>query len=130
MRQFPTIDSVHEMLEKIADEIPPDFFKNLNGGVILVEQAKVHHETKSDYPLYIMGEYHRSVIGRQIIIYYGSFKKAYGGLSERRLYEKLKDTLLHEFTHHLENMAGERDLEIKDAQRMNAYRKIKSSYRE
>jgi predicted Zn-dependent protease with MMP-like domain len=129
MKQFPSIDSVHEMLEKIADEIPPVFFKDLNGGVILVEHAKAHHETKTDYPLYIMGEYHRSAIGRQIIIYYGSFRQAYGTLSEKKLYEKLKDTLLHEFTHHLENLAGERDLEIKDEQRMNAYRKIKSSNR-
>ena len=125
MRQFPSIDRVHEMLNDISDGIPQAFFNELNGGVILVESAKSHQETKADLPLFIMGEYQRSIIGRQIIIYYGSFRQAYGHLSEKKLYEKLKETLLHEFTHHLEHLAGERGLEIKDEQRMNAYRRIR-----
>lgn len=129
MTNFPNIDRVHEMLEQISDEIPQDFYKDLNGGVVLVDHAKKHAETRPDYPLYIMGEYQRSAIGRQIIIYYGSFKNAYPHLSEKRLYDRLKETLLHEFTHHLENLAGERGLEIKDAERINSYRRIQSSIR-
>lgn len=127
MKEFPSIEQVHEMLENISDEIPQDFYKELSGGVVLVEHAKKHAETRPDYPLYIMGEYQRSAMGRQIIIYYGSFKKAYHHLSENRLYERLKETLLHEFTHHLENLAGERSLEKKDAERINSYRQIRSS---
>ncbi len=127
MAIFPTIDQTHDMLEQISDEIPQDFYKELNGGVVLVEQAKKHAETRPDYPLYIMGEYQRSAMGRQIILYYGSFRNAYPHLSEKRLYERLKETLLHEFTHHLENLAGERGLEVKDAKRINAYRQIRSS---
>jgi len=72
--------------------------------------------------LYILGEYRRSSSGRNIAIYYGSFKKAYNGLSYENLRKKLKNTLLHEFTHHLESLAGERDLEIKDAENIQRYR--------
>ena len=113
------------MLDEIAGQIPSDFFRELNGGIILLEKDKKHPESTENYPLYIMGEYQRSIIGRQIILYYGSFCKAYSHLSERRIYGKLKDTLLHEFTHHLEHMAGERGLEKKDASQMQAYRRIR-----
>lgn len=127
MKEFPTIEQVYDMLEHISDEIPQDFYKELSGGVVLVEYTKKHAETRPDYPLYIMGEYQRSNLGRQIIIYYGSFKNAYRHLSEKKLYERLKETLLHEFTHHLENLAGERGLEMKDAERINSYRRIRSN---
>ena len=126
MSTFPSIDDVQEMLERISDEIPQDFYRELNGGVVLVEYAKKHTDTQPDFPLYIMGEYQRSAMGRQIILYYGSFQNAYTHLSEKRLYEKLKETLLHEFTHHLENLAGERGLEIKDEEQLNTYRRIRS----
>jgi len=125
LREFPTIDRVHELLDQIAEEIPQAFYKDLNGGIVLLESSKEHPIGRPNHPLYIMGEYHRSVIGRQIIIYYGSFQKAYRNMSEKKLYEKLKETLLHEFTHHLENMAGERGLEIKDARQLNDYRRIR-----
>lgn len=123
MPKFPSIDDFHEMLNHISDEIPQDFFKDLNGGIILLERSKKHTRTKPGQPLYIMGEYKRDQTGRQITIYYGSFRQVYHGLSEKRLYEKLKDVLLHEFTHHLENMAGERGLEKKDDEQMHRYLK-------
>lgn len=123
MQKFPTIDSFHEMLNLIAEEIPPDFFKELNGGIILLERAKKHAQTKPGQPLYIMGEYKRDQTGRQITLYYGSFRKIYPHLSEKRLYTKIKDVLLHEFTHHLENLAGERGLEKKDEEQMHRYLK-------
>lgn len=124
MDKFPTIEEVHEILNTIAEDIPEDFFKELNGGILLLPQHKLHPESRRRDKLYIMGEYHinRST-GRTIIIYYGSFKRGYKGISSERLYKKLKDTLLHEFTHHLESLAGERGLEIKDARKLHSYRK-------
>lgn len=123
MSSFPTIEEVHTMLDEIAEEIPEEFFEKLNEGIILLPEYKMHPESRKMDRLYIMGEYSRSITGRHIVIYYGSFKKVYNGVSMRTLREKLKDTLLHEFTHHLESLAGERGLEIKDFQDIQIYRK-------
>lgn len=121
MTEFPDIDEVQNMLEQIIDEIPKDFFKSLNEGVVLLPQIKMHPESKGD-DLLILGEYASSLTGRNIKIYYGSFNRLYGNISKEDLYEKLKDTLLHEFTHHLESLAGERGLEIKDAVELKDYK--------
>lgn len=121
MSDFPSIDEVQEMLEKISGEIPKEFFRDLNEGVVLLPQVKIHSESRED-DLLILGEYSRSFTGRNIKIYYGSFKRVYRGLDWEDLYEKLKDTLLHEFTHHLESLADERGLEIKDARRLKEYK--------
>ena len=121
MSEFPNIDEVHDMLEQIIEEIPEEFLKKLNEGVVLLAGPKTHPESKND-ELLVLGEYSTSVTGRNIKIYYGSFKRAYRGISKEALYRELKDTLLHEFTHHLESLAGERGLEIKDAIQLKKYR--------
>ena len=112
-----------KMLDEITQDIPKAFFNELNGGIILKEENKVHEESRDD-DLYTLGEYCVcSQMGRQIIIYYGSFSKIYGNNKKKELKEKLKKTILHEFTHHLESLAGERDLEIEDEMFMAQYRK-------
>jgi len=119
-----TIDAVEEILNQIADEIPDELFNNLNGGIILLEECKAHPNGAND--LYIMGQYHnRRDMGRYISIYYGSFMRLYANVPEEVLREKLRDTLLHEFTHHIESLAGERGLEIKDQIFMNEYHRIR-----
>lgn len=122
MNDFPTIEEVNDMLDKIATEIPVEFFAKLNEGVVLLEEYKIHPESRAGDTLYIMGEYSRSVTGRNIKIYYGSFKNVYRGISNEELQQNLKHTLLHEFTHHLESLAGERGLEIQDSHDMKKYR--------
>lgn len=122
MRDFPTIEVVHKMLDEISEEIPVEFYDGLNEGIVLLPESKLHPETRSGNKLYIMGEYSRSITGRNIVIYYGSFRNVHYGISEESLREELKHTLLHEFTHHLESRAGERGLEIKDQQDLNKYR--------
>ncbi|MGO1468747.1 MAG: metallopeptidase family protein [Tissierella sp.] len=121
MSDFPSINEIQDILEEISKEIPEEFFKKLNEGIVLLPQIKVHPESEAD-DLIVLGEYSRSVTGRNIKIYYGSFKKIYNGLSKDQIYEKLKDTLLHEFTHHLESLAGERGLEIKDEIKLRRYK--------
>lgn len=122
MSDFPTIDHVHLILDEISEEIPREFFEKLNEGVILLPRTKLHPESTDDKPLYVLGEYRRSFTGRNIVIYYGSFSKAFNGISERQLRKRLKETLLHEFTHHIESLAGERGLEKKDAENIQHYR--------
>lgn len=116
-----TMDEVQEMLDEIAGEFPYDFFKELNGGIILLPEVKP--DTKSmDDDLYILGEYNRSInMGRYIAIYYGSFIRLYGHLDRRSFRERIKNTIKHEFTHHLESLAGERELERKDMQFIRNY---------
>ena len=123
MEDFPSIDEVHDILERVIKEVPQEFFKELNEGVVLLPEIKVHPESRQD-DLIIMGEYSTSFTGRNIKIYYGSFKRIYNGISNENLYERLKDTLFHEFTHHLESLSGERGLEVKDWMELNQYRDI------
>ncbi|MEW8973788.1 MAG: metallopeptidase family protein [Tissierellaceae bacterium] len=123
MDNFPTIEEVHLMLDNIAEELPKEIFKELNEGIVLLPEYKIHPESRRDNKLYIMGEYAVSFTGRNIRIYYGSFKRAYDTATRETIYDKLRETLLHEFTHHLESLAGEKDLEIEDAEKLDRYRK-------
>jgi len=115
-----TIDDIQEILKQIADDIPDEFFKHLNGGVVLLDECKPHPKSKGD--LFILGEYsYRHDMGRHIYLYYGSFAKLYANSPKSVLYNELRRTLLHEFTHHLESLAGERSLEVKDKVRLGEY---------
>ncbi len=107
----------------LAAELPQEFYKELNGGIILLPQAKLHPKHRAN-DLYIMGEYHRDLsLGRYIAVYYGSFLRVYGQLSGQQLRAQLRKTLRHEFRHHLESLAGERGLEKEDEQHINKYLK-------
>ncbi|MCL2843033.1 MAG: metallopeptidase family protein [Oscillospiraceae bacterium] len=115
-----SIDKAHEMLEQIAAEFPAEFYEKLNGGICLLPEVKYSPHARAN-DLYILGEYHRNVMGRYIYIYYGSFCRVYGHLDEEQFYAKLRKTVAHEFTHHLENLAGERGLEHKDEDDLEDY---------
>ena len=125
MNEFPIIEEVEILLEEIVEEVPKEFFKELNKGIILLPRYKLHPESRARDKLYIMGEYARDFSGRHITIYYGSYKRVYNGISRKRLKGKLKDTLLHEFTHHLESLAGEKGLVIEDKEFLEKYRNKK-----
>jgi len=116
-----TVEKMKELLDEIATELPEEFFAQLNGGIILLPEIKKHPESvKND--LYILGEYHHeAALGRFIVIYYGSFMRVFGNLSPEKIKNKLRDTVKHEFRHHLENLAGAYDLEMEDAYYLNEY---------
>jgi len=116
-----SLQEMEIMLKDIAAEFPDRLFEELNGGILLLPDTKMN-PAGIDNDLFILGEYHRGGnMGRYISIYYGSFMKVYGRLGREALLEKLVHTLKHEFTHHLESLAGERDLEIEDARYLNNY---------
>lgn len=116
---------MEDMLNEIVDEFPQELFRELNGGVILIPKAKLHPISRKN-DLYILGEYRKDGnMGRYIAIYYESFLRVYGHLGRKDLREKLVHTLKHEFIHHLESLAGERGLEIKDEQYLVNYLKRK-----
>ena len=116
-----SIDEMQTMLEEIAGTFPREFFSKLNGGIILMPQAKRHDRTQAK-GLYVLGEYYRGGnLGRYIAIYYGSFQRVHGHLPKDQLAEQLTSTLKHEFRHHLESLAGERGLEIEDERYLAEY---------
>lgn len=107
-----SIERMQVLLDGICEELPAAFYKHLNGGICLLPEEK-RHPLRED--LFILGEYNRGgALGRYINIYYGSIVRVHGGLGEVRIREELREVLLHEFTHHLESLAGERALEVKD----------------
>jgi len=71
--------------------------------------------------LYTLGEYRRDQLGRYIVIYYGSICAVHGRASREVMKRHLKDLLSHELTHHLESLAGSRDLEVEDEMQLDEY---------
>ena len=116
-----SLEEMKIILDEIADMFPEELYRELNGGIILLPEVKLNTISRNN-DLYILGEYHKGgSMGRYITIYYGSFLQVYGYLEKEALKQQLEHTLKHEFTHHLESLAGERGLETKDAQYIADY---------
>lgn len=116
------IDSFSLILEELASEIPEELFKELSGGIVVSEKAKLHKKSIPENKLYVLGEYTKSKnLGRYITVYYGSYMKTYPNLSDTALKNRLRKTLRHEFLHHAESLAGEYGLEIKDKAHIDRY---------
>ena len=117
------MEEVEEMLDEIAMTLPQEFYNKLNGGILLLPEAKMHPEGKGDN-LYILGQYHSGgQLGRYISIFYGSFIAIFGHCSKEVFYKELRKTLIHEFTHHIESLAGEDGLVEKDRKKLQEYKK-------
>jgi predicted Zn-dependent protease with MMP-like domain len=118
-----SLEEMETMLDEIANSFPEEIYNELNGGIIILPEMKLNTLSKNN-DLYILGEYHKGgSMGRFITIYYGSFLQVYGYLEPENLNEQLTHVLKHELTHHLESLAGERGLEIKDAKFIEEYLK-------
>lgn len=115
------IGMAEEMLAELMDELPEAFFESLNGGVCLLPEAKPDPEFPGE-DLYILGEYCEDpYLGKSIVIYYGSFAPVFGDLSPLEMRRELRDTLRHEFRHHVESLAGENGLDIEDEKWLQQY---------
>ena len=110
-----TFDEVGERLDAMAEEFPPVFYRELNGGISLLPESVEDPEFPPG-EIYIMGEYCDDQMGRYIQLYYGSF----AALAEKEDWtveawdDELYTTLAHEFTHHIEGLAQEFGLDRKD----------------
>lgn len=115
------IDEFTEEMDKISEELPDEFFLDLNGGILILPDLKISPDAKAN-DLFVLGMYRRSPsMGRFIEIYYGSFQKMFSHLPKAALIEQMREVLFHEFTHHIESLAGERGLEIKDEKQLKEY---------
>ncbi len=100
------IERFNEIVEEELKLLPAYVFEELNGGVVVDEKVNLHPKRMAD-DLYIMGTYSSSpTMGKQIVIYYGSFSKTMPFADEETLRMKIRDTLRHEFRHHMETRAG------------------------
>lgn len=115
-----TIDEVYDILDELAEEIPPALFESLNGGILLLEDEVPDPEAGED--IFVMGEYCWDELGRYINLYYGSFAAVLYDEPREVWVDELRTTLRHELTHHVEGMAGDRSLEYKDMAELEEFR--------
>jgi hypothetical protein len=108
------------MLDEVAADLPEEVFRGLNGGVSLVPDTK-RSDADPGGGLYTLGEYRRDQMGRYIVLYFGSIRAVHGHDTREEMRENLRKLLAHELTHHLESLAGERDLEIEDEMDLDDY---------
>ena len=105
------------------DELPKEFFRDLSGGVIVSEALVIPDYARAD-DLYTLGQYQVASGIRQIIMFKGSFDRAYPRADAARAKELLRGILRHEFRHHLEFLGGIHNsdsLEAEDRRRKQAY---------
>ena len=114
-----TIDEVYDILDELAEEIPPALFDSLNGGILLLEDEVADPEAGED--IFVMGEYCWDELGRYINLYYGSFAAVLAEEPREVWVEELRTTLRHELTHHVEGLAGDRSLEYRDMEELAAF---------
>jgi hypothetical protein len=117
-----SIDEFQTICDEIAEGLPDVFFDELNGGILLLPEVKLHPQSIPGDPLYVMGEYHNEwELGRYIVLYYGSFRKVHGEAPYEELREEIRKTIAHEFRHHWESLSGTRDLEVEDEIELSQY---------
>ncbi len=108
-----SFEEAHAYLDKLAEKLPPAIYERLNGGVTLQPDTV---RSPHGPGLYTMGMYHNDPygLGRYIVIYYGSFVRVHGRAPREDQEKALREVLHHELTHHIESLAGVRDLEVLD----------------
>ena len=100
----------------------PDYARDHLSGGVLIDTAAYLHPARVADDLYILGTYSTGgYMGSQIILYYGSFMTVKGAASRDAIRSQIRETLRHEFLHHLETRAGEKTLVEEDRDRMIKY---------
>ena len=92
---------------------PDAFFEDLDGGIQL-EEGEFPDPAFPPGEMYVMGEYVHDMLGRYILLYYGSFAALLQEEDEEVWKDEIFATVAHEFTHHLEEDAGLHNLDDKD----------------
>lgn len=118
-----TIDEYRGIVSELLDELPKEFFRELSGGVIVSEAVVVPDYARGN-DLFTMGVYKTFSGMRQIVLYKGSFDRAYPNADAAEAKRLLRGILRHEFRHHLEFLGGVHDadsLEAADERDKQAY---------
>ena len=118
-----SLEEYKAIVSGLLDELPPAFFRELSGGV-LVSEATVRPDYARGNDLYTMGQYQVSSGVRQIVMFKGSFDRVHPHADAAAARELLRGILRHEFRHHLEFLGGIHNadsLEAEDRRRKQAY---------
>ena len=117
------IEEFKEIISELLDELPAPFFRDLTGGVIVSEATTIPNYAQGD-DLYTMGQYQIFSGVRQVIIYKGSFDRAYPNVGADEARTILRGVIRHEFRHHMEFISGihdETSLEAEDQREKQKY---------
>lgn len=110
-------------VSELLDELPEAFFRELSGGVIVSDALVIPDYAKGN-DLYTLGQYQVSNGIRQIVLFKGSFDRAYPAADAAAAKELLRGIIRHEFRHHLEALGGVHNsssLEAEDEREKQAY---------
>ncbi len=116
-------EEYRNIISELMDELPEAFFRELTGGVVTSEKTEVPDYAQGN-DLYTLGKYRVYSGVRQIVMYKGSFDKAYPKADAKEAKEILRGILRHEFRHHMELLGGVRgdsSLEAADEREKLAY---------
>ena len=101
-----SLDRFTEIAEEELALLPDYVHEELNGGV-LIDPKVYRHPARLAEDLYILGTYSTDpVLGKQIVLYFGSFLVTGKNATEDTARAQIRSTLRHEFLHHLETRAG------------------------
>ena len=118
-----SLEEYQKIVSELMDELPEEFYRDLNGGVI-VSEALVIPDYARGNDLYAMGQYLIYSGMRQIVLYKGSFDRVYPRADGEEARNLLRGILRHEFRHHLEslgNVHNAASLEAEDWRKKEAY---------
>ena len=115
-----TYEQCGVLLDDIADELPTELYRELNGGIVLTDEARLHPYAQNN-DLYILGIYIRDNLGKSIKIYYGSIIRVFPNKTLEEYREILRRILVHEVRHHNEYLAGVDDLVYYDDEQIAKY---------
>ena len=118
-----SIEEYRQIVSELMDELPEAFFRELSGGVI-VSEALVIPDYARGSDLFTLGQYQVASGIRQIVMFKGSFDRAYPQTDAAEARKILRGILRHEFRHHLEFLGGihnSTSLEAEDRRRKQAY---------
>lgn len=117
------IEEYRDILSDLLDELPGEFFDGLTGGVIVSEETRIPSHARGN-DLYTLGQYRVYSGVRQIVLFKGSFDRAYPFADSEEARSVLRGVLRHEFRHHLESRGhihNSSSLEAEDERKKREY---------
>lgn len=118
-----TLEEYKGIVSELMDELPEEFYRDLNGGVIVSEALAIPDYARGG-DLFTMGQYLVYAGMRQIVLFKGSFDRVHPAADPDEAKVLLRGILRHEFRHHLESLGGVHNstsLEAEDARKKEAY---------
>ncbi len=122
-----TLEEFTSLVAEMVDEIPEEFMRGL-GAVHVLPEARQEPEFDD---VYRMGEYldpgtpdflgAGEGLGRQVVLYYGSFAALAEDDPDFDWEDEAWETLTHELRHHVESLAGEDWLVQEDIEDAGAF---------